>query len=133
MSKVFISFYKSATLNRAASDITCSTGGIIALALGIMDWSVDNYMEPFLKLVDKAFTSKFLGRVTFGNPNYRTRPLQEALFESFREKTMFGGRRDIPVACGRKVAVTSVKRTGEQAVIFTDYNRKEDKEGMFKY
>jgi hypothetical protein len=87
-------------------------------------------MSLFLRLVEKAFTSKVLGGLAFGNPNYRTRPLQEALHDSFREETMFGGRRDTPVAYSRKVAVTSAKRTGEQAVVFTNYNRKEDKQGM---
>jgi hypothetical protein len=94
-----------------------------------MDWSVDHCMTLFLGLVEKAFTAKLLGGVTFGNPTYRTRPLQEALYDSFREETLFGGRRESPIACGRKVAVTSAKRTGEQAVVFTNYNRKEDKQG----
>lgn len=101
----------------------------MALALGVMNWPVDECMKLFLRLVDKAFTPKLLGGVTFGNPNYKTQPLQEALCETFHDEVMFGGRSRAPFAASRKVAVTSAKRTGDQAVIFTNYNRKEDKQG----
>jgi hypothetical protein len=131
VSKLLFDVYTSSTLAHASTEYDNSTGGILALALGIMDWPVDHCMKLFLRLVDKAFTPKVLGGVTFGNPNYRTKPLQEALCDSFEEETMFGGRRDTPIACSRKVAVTSAKRTGEQAVVFTNYNRKEDKQGRY--
>lgn len=109
-----------------------STGGILALGLGIKNWPVDHCMGLFLKLVDKAFTPKFLGGVSFGTTKYRTQPLEEALRDAFKAETLFGGRREVPPAGHRKVVVTSAKDTAEQAVIFTNYNRPEDEKCMFK-
>ena len=108
-----------------------STGGILALGLGIKNWPVDQCMDLFLKLVDKAFTPKFLGGVSFGTTKYRTQPLEEALRDSFKTEALFGGRREVPPAGRRKVVVTSAKDTAEQAVIFTNYNRPDDEKCMF--
>lgn len=105
-----------------------STGGILALGLGIKNWHVDHCMKLFLRLVDQAFTPKFLGGVSFGTTKYRTVPLEEALAESFRDEAMFGGVPETPVGCARKVAVTAATETGDQAVIFTNYNRADDEQ-----
>lgn len=83
-------------------------------------------MQRFLKLVDKAFTPKFLGGVSFGTTKYRTQPLEEALHDSFKDEAMFGGRRETMPVANRRVAVTSAKDTAEKAVIFTNYNRPQD-------
>lgn len=85
-------------------------------------------MKLFLKLVDTAFTPKFLGGVTFGTTKYRTQPLAEALSECFKDEAIFGGVPETPVACARKVAVTAATELGEQAVIFTNYNRADDEQ-----
>jgi hypothetical protein len=108
-----------------------STGGILALGLGVKNWSVDRSKELFLKMVEKAFTPKFFGGVSLGTNKYRTQPLEEALNECFKEEPMFGGARETPVANPRKVAVTSATETAEQAVIFTNYNRADDEQSKF--
>lgn len=105
-----------------------STGGILALGLGVKNWSVNRCTELFLRLVDKAFTPKLFGRVSLGTNKYRTQPLEEALSECFKDEAMFGGVRDTPLGSARKVAVTSSTETAEQAVIFTNYNRVDDEQ-----
>ncbi|KAF2736521.1 hypothetical protein EJ04DRAFT_462876 [Polyplosphaeria fusca] len=102
-----------------------STGGILALGLGIKNWSVDHTMTLFLKLVDKAFTPKLGGRM-IGKRKYRTRPLEDALMDCFKDEPIFGGSHEDSANYARKVAVTAAYETGEQAVIFTNYNRAED-------
>ncbi|KAI8938298.1 hypothetical protein NX059_005951 [Plenodomus lindquistii] len=105
-----------------------STGGILALGLGIKNWSVDHCIKVFLRLVEKAFTRKFAGGVAFGTNKYRARPLEEALTEAFQEDPMFGGVPETPLGSTRKVAVTAATETAEQAVIFTNYNRADDEQ-----
>ncbi|KAF2134377.1 hypothetical protein P153DRAFT_402048 [Dothidotthia symphoricarpi CBS 119687] len=105
-----------------------STGGILALGLGIKNWSVNHCISLFLRLVEKAFTPKFLGGVSFGTTKFRTQPLEEALSECFGDEAIFGGVPEASVGCARKVAVTAATDTGEQAVIFTNYNRVDDEQ-----
>ncbi|KAI4668760.1 uncharacterized protein J4E78_002588 [Alternaria triticimaculans] len=105
-----------------------STGGILALGLGVKNWSVDQCSQLFLRMVEKAFTPKFFGGVSLGTNKYHTKPLEEAFKECFKDEAMFGGQRDTPVASACKVAVTSATETAEQAVIFTNYNRAEDEQ-----
>ena len=80
--------------------------------------------------MEKGYTSK-LGGLGFGTTKYRTGPLQEALRDCFREEAFFGGVPEVPTGCARKVAVTAATETGEQAVIFTNYNRADDEQSMF--
>ena len=82
-------------------------------------------------MVDKAFTPKLIGGITFGNNKYRTKPLTEALAECFRDEALFGGVREVPLASTCKVAVTSATETAEQAVIFTNYNRSDDENSKY--
>lgn len=105
-----------------------STGGILALGLGVKNWPVDRCRELFLGMVEKAFTPKFFGGVSLGTNKYHTKSLEEAFAESFKDETMFGGRRRTPLASTCKVAVTSATETAEQAVIFTNYNRADDEQ-----
>ncbi|KAF2012508.1 hypothetical protein BU24DRAFT_442957 [Aaosphaeria arxii CBS 175.79] len=104
-----------------------STGGILALGLGVKNWRVEDCMNMFTRLIDKAFTRKIFGGVTLGKTKYRTQPLDDALKECFGNEALFGGELHTPRS-GRKVAVTSATETGEQAVIFTNYNRVDDEE-----
>ncbi|KAF2441827.1 hypothetical protein P171DRAFT_418623 [Karstenula rhodostoma CBS 690.94] len=106
-----------------------STGGILALGLGIKNWSISTCITLFTRMVDRAFTPRFLGGVSFGKPTYRASPLEESLKECFGEESIFGGGRETSIACTRKVAVTAATETGERAVIFTNYNRADDEEG----
>ncbi|CAN9312297.1 unnamed protein product [Alternaria alternata] len=105
-----------------------STGGILALGLGVKNWQVDHCRELFLRMVERAFTPKFFGGVTLGTNKYHTKPLEEAFSECFKHETMFGGIRETPLASACKVAVTSATETAEQAVILTNYNRADDEQ-----
>lgn len=109
-----------------------STGGILALALGVKGWSVKNSIALFRKLVDRAFTPKFYGGVKIGKRKYRTRPLEEVLIENFKDEPIFGGVHETSASYFRKVAVTASCETGEQAVIFTNYNRPDDDAGTWR-
>lgn len=102
--------------------IFVSTGGLLALGLGIKDWSLDHMIEIFPKLIDKAFTPKLSG-LKFGRRKYRTRPLEETLVEHLKEDVLFGGSHETPSRLSPRVAVTAATETGEEAVIFTNYNR----------
>jgi hypothetical protein len=106
-----------------------STGGILALGLGAKNWSVRQSTELFTKLVDEAFTSKLLGGVMFATTKYSSRHIEEALQKCFKDEPIFGGEPDSFLKYARKVAVTAATGTGEQAVIFTNYNRAHDEQG----
>jgi hypothetical protein len=116
--------------NRAPLINIHSTGGLIALGLGVKNWSVESCMKQFEELVFQAFTPQEFNGVlvleqltTFNHKGkYKTKPFKAALQKCFNEDQLFGG------FCGearyqRKVAVVSVSETGQQAVILTNYNR----------
>lgn len=117
------------SLWRTASDYVSSTGGILALGLGTKNWTVEHCTKLFRRLVDKAFTPRFLVGTSFGRPTYRASPLEEALAECFGDEPMFGGTPEKLSACTTKVAVTAATETGDKAVIFTNYNRVDDSDG----
>jgi hypothetical protein len=108
------------------ADTSFSTGGIIALGLGIKNWSIETCTKTFISLVNRAFDSRLPGGIRFGKSRYKTKPLEEILLECFGEEAMFGGVPDIPSGYLRKVAVTAATGAGERAVIFTNYNRAND-------
>ncbi|KAF2188984.1 hypothetical protein K469DRAFT_684250 [Zopfia rhizophila CBS 207.26] len=108
-----------------------STGGIIALGLGIKGWTVQQCISHFMKLVDRAFTPKLSG-LRLGKRKYRTHPLEEALKDYFKDEPIFGGPHETSVSYARKVAVTASCETGEQAVIFTNYNRVDDEQVSYR-
>jgi hypothetical protein len=81
-----------------------------------------------MKLVDKAFTAR-MGGLRLGTSKYRTKPLESALKSYFKDEQIFGGQHENSASYARKVAVTAACETGEQAVIFTNYNRAEDVQG----
>lgn len=73
-----------------------------------------------------------IGGLKLGITKYRTQPLEEALKECFRDEMLFGGVHETSVnPYSRKVAVTAATETGEQAVIFTNYNRADDEQGKY--
>jgi hypothetical protein len=107
-----------------------STGGIIALGIGVKNWSIESSISLFMKLVDRAFTTKFMGGIKLKR-KYRTEPLEQLLQENFKDEPIFGGTEEYSVShgsYGRKVAVTASTETAEQAVIFTNYNRPDDEQ-----
>ena len=58
-----------------------------------------------------------------GRSKYKTRPLEDALQGYFKNENLFGGNHESSKSYARKVAVTAACETGDQAVIFTNYNR----------
>jgi hypothetical protein len=109
-----------------------STGGIIALGLGINNWSVGECITHFEELCDKAFTRRVGGNIpglgwfidNYNHSKYETQPLEEALKSAFTEtQYLFGGPRttDVP-NCDIKVGVTATSSAGS-SVLLTNYNR----------
>ena len=103
-----------------------STGGIIALGLGVENWTVDTCIQKFTKLVDKAFIPRIAPGIRFGGSKYRTGGIEQVLKESFKDEYLFGGRKEHSSSYYRRVAVTATNSTGDSAVIFTNYNRRMD-------
>ncbi|KAI9662379.1 MAG: hypothetical protein M1821_008546 [Bathelium mastoideum] len=110
-----------------------STGGILALGLGIEEWSVDECVEKFLAFCKTAFTKRELHRVpllgTAAAMNhewswYKTKPLVEDLRSSFSasDKPLFRNHR-LDRSSTTKVAVTAARDTFHTPVIIANYNR----------
>jgi hypothetical protein len=104
-----------------------STGGIIAVGLGVENWRVETCIKHFRRLTDKAFTSRLPG-MRFGH-RYRTRPFEQALQEVFKDEFLFGGAPDESNSYFTRVAVTATTDTGEKPVILTNYNRGMETQG----
>ena len=111
--------------------IPYSTGGIIALGLGVEKWSVRQCITKFTELCQQAFSPREfhgipllqqLASINHENSLYRTDPFVKALKDSFEDGCLFGGPHN-PESYSTKVAVTSTRDTGRQPVIFTNYNR----------
>ncbi|EUC48828.1 hypothetical protein COCMIDRAFT_2285 [Bipolaris oryzae ATCC 44560] len=100
-----------------------STGGLLALGLGVKNWSIEQSTRTFLNLVGNAFTTRYPGGFQFMRSKYKTKPLQSALLQAFGDEAMFGGVPEDMSGSARKVAVTAATETGEEVVIFTNYNR----------
>lgn len=107
-----------------------STGGIVALGLGVENWSVESCINKFTELVHEAFSKRQLHGIwgleqlmTAGHRSkYRNKPFEKALRETFYDKPLFGGQ-DILEGYMIKVAITSTTCVDQQPVIFTNYNR----------
>ncbi|KAM7212335.1 hypothetical protein V8F06_012271 [Rhypophila decipiens] len=109
-----------------------STGGIIAAGLGIEGWRVDDCIEHFMNLTDKAFTKRRFGVHELPVLNkavrkYRAKPFEEVLKQLFGEdEYMFGGFQADPKRYAIRTAVTATTATGSTAVVLSNYNRPED-------
>jgi patatin-like phospholipase/acyl hydrolase len=111
--------------------ISHSTGGLVALGLGVKNWPVELCASHFEKLCLQAFTPREFHNVpvleqlttlSHKSSKYKTRPLKEALKEAFQDDQLFGGVCE-DARYQRKVAVVSTSETGQRAVILTNYNR----------
>jgi predicted acylesterase/phospholipase RssA len=78
--------------------------------------------------VARAFEPRSFKSIRFSKSKYKTKGLEAVLRERFGEESMFGGVPDIPSGYMRKVAVTAATESGERAVIFTNYNRADDRQ-----
>ncbi len=97
-----------------------STGGIIAIALGIKQISVTTLIQDYAQIIDRAFMPRYYG---FSISKYRTTPIENLLQDYFGQDNMFGGPQRRAEHYYKKVAVTSASDTISQAFIFTNYNR----------
>ncbi|KAK1613532.1 hypothetical protein BDP81DRAFT_443725 [Colletotrichum phormii] len=109
-----------------------STGGIIALGLGVNNWSVDECIRVFKTLCEKAFVRRelvgvpILGQLSVANhgSKYKTKPFEALLQDQFqKDRLLFGGN----VCCDSmdtKVAITSTATlVRQQAVVLANYRR----------
>lgn len=101
-----------------------STGGIIALGLGVKHWSVAECMMRFRDLCAQAFSPRPFKRLALISHKslYKTTPLETALEGAFGSHgLLFGGRSDDQRG-DIKVAVTSTSAVENRPVILTNYN-----------
>lgn len=118
-----------------------STGGIVALALGVKGWTVDKCIDKFLYLCDQAFTPREMHGI-FGlqaaatinhGSIYRTRPLHHALKSSFGDNLLFGGYQNSTECYEVKTAVTSTDGAGKKDIVLSNYNRQGKSEGNHEF
>lgn len=107
-----------------------STGGIIALGLGVENWTVEQCISKFTSLCGHAFSPReflkvpVLGKLSTVNHRsmYKTKPLEKALQDSFEDRPLFGGLNS-QEGHMVKVAVTSTTLIDQQPVVLANYNR----------
>lgn len=114
---------------------TLSTGGIIALGLGVKNWPVEDCIKYFKELCREAFSPREmigipllekLAMLSHGSM-YKTRPFEALLRKRFEERPLFGG--DINESeMLTKVAVTSTTAVAQHAVVLANYNRPDPSE-----
>ncbi|KAL8777571.1 MAG: hypothetical protein Q9213_007807 [Squamulea squamosa] len=120
-----------------------STGGIIAIGLGIEGWSTQTCMEHFERLCATAFTPRelhkipVLGKLEVINNDYaryKAKPFERVLQEAFSVsgQPLFGGQHN-HWQSSVKTAVTATSETGDQAVLLTNYNRSHEKDDRSEY
>jgi patatin-like phospholipase/acyl hydrolase len=116
--------------------ISFSTGGIVALGLGVQDWTVDYCTRMFTEVCEQAFTGRVFHNIpmlghfsTFVKKSkYKTRPFEKTLQDTFSsDKPLFGGQ-DVGEASKVKVALTSTTTIDQSPVVMTNYNRPEPPE-----
>ena len=112
--------------------VCTSTGGIIALGLGVKNWSVEECRQYFQDLCHEAFTPRKGSQLPLigyfvenrHESRYETKPWQKALVDAFSlDDCLFGGSRmNFRDSKDTKVAVTATSATGA-AVVISNYNR----------
>ncbi|KAF6832216.1 hypothetical protein CPLU01_06315 [Colletotrichum plurivorum] len=118
-----------------------STGGIIALGLGVNNWSVDECINNFKELCSEAFTPRelvgipVLEKLAIVNHGsmYKTKPFEALLKQRFQgNRPLFGGANN-QNEMSTKVAVTSTTLIEQHPVILTNYNRPDTAENELPY
>ena len=118
-----------------------STGGIIALALGVKQWTVNQCVTEFVRLCDQAFTPREFSHVLglkeattlVHGSKYKTQPLREALKSAFGDELFYGGRRKTYLGYTNQVAVTATSGTGEMGLVLANYSRHEESEPSYRF
>ncbi|KAL7784152.1 hypothetical protein V8C37DRAFT_420748 [Trichoderma ceciliae] len=104
-----------------------STGGIIALGLGVKHWSVSECIYHFKNLCRQAFTPR---GPTFMKPlaivglksYYRTKPLENALQSAFDQNEVLYGEPKPGSPMSIRVAVTATVASDNRPTILSNYN-----------
>ena len=109
-----------------------STGGLVALGLASMNWTVEECMERFTTLCHEAFTRRIGSTIpvigafveNYHHSRYQTSTLEKALVEAFpADLYLFGGQR--PSESNEyqvKVAVTATSLAGNKTYLLSNYN-----------
>ncbi|KAK6860680.1 hypothetical protein PG995_004316 [Apiospora arundinis] len=102
-----------------------STGGLVALGLGSMQWKVSECIENFVKLCDEVFTRRsgsslpIVGSFieNYHHSKYQTTTLENAMQTAFSEDLLlFGGSAPL-------VAVTATNLAGNKTYVLANYNQ----------
>jgi predicted acylesterase/phospholipase RssA len=112
--------------------IGTSTGGIIALAFGVKNWSIRRCADRFKKLCGAAFTPRLIQAIPLLKyiialklaSRYQTTPLRRALKSSLGEHPLFGDNGRRRANHSAKVAVTATGQAGTRPIIIANYSRK---------
>ncbi|KAI9701837.1 MAG: hypothetical protein M1836_001181 [Candelina mexicana] len=107
-----------------------SAGGMIALGLGVENWTVENCIHQFYNLCGSAFTPRRFSSIpvlsqmieSHFNSKYETRPLQRALMNVYSDDYLFGSPTIID-SHPTKVAITAATAAGLKSVVLSNYNR----------
>ncbi|KAL8902691.1 MAG: hypothetical protein Q9207_004458 [Kuettlingeria erythrocarpa] len=118
-----------------------STGGIIALALGVKQWTTNQCVTEFVRLCDKAFTPREFNHLRgleeattlWHGSKYKTKPLRDALYSAFGEELLYGGSRKAHLSHTTHVAVTATSGTGEKGLVLANYSRHEEGEPSYRF
>ncbi|KAM5355310.1 hypothetical protein ACJ41O_001956 [Fusarium nematophilum] len=107
-----------------------STGGIIALGLGVKHWSVDQCMSHFRGLCGQAFTSRPFKPITVISHKsyYKTKPLERALQSVFDEHSLLYGGSKPENSTAIRVAVTSTSEN--RPVVMSNYNTEGERDAL---
>lgn len=107
-----------------------SSGGIIALGLFKMGWSVDKALHEFVKLSDSAFSRRELLEFPgfrdiaqlFCSFRYKSGGIERALIRAFGKDLLFGQRK-VAFEHRVKVGVVAGIQGDHRPYIFANYNR----------
>ncbi|KAK4446666.1 acyl transferase/acyl hydrolase/lysophospholipase [Podospora aff. communis PSN243] len=117
-----------------------SAGGLVALGLGEMNWSVAECIDHFERLCKTMFTPRLGAKLAIVGPivggfhhsRYETKPMERALKEVFSEsRLLFGGALGDGLESGSrsrtlKVAVVASSVACNRAFVLSNYNRPAD-------
>jgi hypothetical protein len=109
-----------------------STGGIIALGLGVKKLPAKELSEKFIYFCKSAFTPRGSSHIPVINTlaalhhgsKYETRPLEKILVDQYGEELLFGGKHESDNYT-TKVAVVSTTGSGRETTVLGNYIRQE--------
>ncbi|KAH7009972.1 hypothetical protein EDB80DRAFT_838977 [Ilyonectria destructans] len=109
-----------------------STGGIVALGLGVKGWSVSYCKDQFKTICRQAFTPRgFKTLAMVSNKSYyKTKPLERALQSSFDDYSPLYGGTKHEKSTATRVAVTSTLASENRPVIFSNYNTEGERDTL---